>query len=80
MIVILYLGIAGALAIPWPDDMFQGYGPPDPEYEKNYELQERRRVTSSHMQQTNEELRKKREETKKKTKKTKKAEKVKGGE
>ena len=57
---------------PYPDDMFQGYGPPDPEYEENYENKkeegQRHHICSKQMR------------TKKKVKKTKKVKKSKKAE
>ena len=62
---------------PWPDDIFKGYGAPDPEYEENYEKKKeegvRHHICSKQIR-TNKHMKKKK---KNKEKKVKKAEKTK---
>jgi hypothetical protein len=64
---------------PWPDDIFQGMGPPDPDYEGNYEKKKeegaRHHICSKQIR-TNKQAKKKVKKGKK-AKKTKKAEKTK---
>jgi hypothetical protein len=62
---------------PWPDDMFQGYGTPDAEYEENYEKKKeegQRHHICSKQTRTNKQIKKIK---KKKVKKEKRAEKAK---
>ncbi len=61
---------------PWPDDMFKGYGAPDPEYEENYEKKKeegvRHHICSKQIR-TNKHTKKKKKNKEKKVKKAEKA-------